>query len=525
MQETLELITVYLRGIWRYRWYAMLVAWLLLLAGWGFVSTKPVTFTASAKIYVDTQTVLQPLLKGLALERDTGAYLGLMVRELISRPNLEQVAHSIGLDQQAETPQELEVALSGMGRRIKVDGSRASARARQQDFFAISYSDKDPKRATQVVDALIVNFVDKTVEESLRDSQAANRFLEQQIAEQKQKLSAAEARIADFKRQHAGALPEEGANFFQRVQAAQAAIDNVDLQIIEAEYRRNSLQNQLAGIPATITGASTGTRIVSTATGSRIAALQARLDDLLLKYTEAHPDVIATRRSIIELKKQGNTTRSETIGGTAVPNPVYQQLKVELSQIESETSVLQARRAEFLRREQRLQERRETLTQVETELQALNQEYEFAKQKLDALVARQGPATLLDDVETAEKSGRFRVIEPPRIQETWPIIQRNRLILTTMVLAAGVGGGLGIAFLLSQLWPAVYGRHALYELTGRPAFGAISQVLTRRILWRRRLDLTAFVVIGTTLLAAHGTALFIELSNLQTLLKGFGSAG
>ncbi|NJN48329.1 MAG: AAA family ATPase, partial [Candidatus Competibacteraceae bacterium] len=509
----------------RYRWYAMLVAWVLLLAGWGFVSIKPVTFTASAKIYVDTQTVLQPLLEGLALEKDTGAYLGLMVRELVSRPNLEQVAHSIGLDQQAKTPQDLEVALSKMGQQIRVDGSRASAMATQQDFFAISYPDNDPKRATQVVDALIANFVDKTVEESLRDSQSANRFLEQQIAEQKQKLSAAEAKIADFKRQHADALPEQGVNYFQRVQAAQAAIDDVDLQIIEAEYRRNSLQSQLTEIPATITGASAGTRTVSTATGSRIAALQARLDDLLLKYTEAHPDVIATRRSIKELKKQGDTTRSEVIEGNAIPNPVYQQLKVALSQIESETSVLRARRAEFSRRVQRLQERRETLTQVEAELQALNQEYEFAKQKLDALVARQGPATLSDDVDEAEKEKRFRVIDPPRVQETWPIIQRNRLTLTTMVLAAGIGGGLGVAFLLSQLWPAVYGRHALYELTGRPVFGAISQVLPHRVRWRKRLDFAAFVVIGTTLLAAHGAALFVDLSKLQTMLQSLGGAG
>jgi polysaccharide chain length determinant protein (PEP-CTERM system associated) len=244
-----------------------------------------------------------------------------------------------------------------MERRVRVDGSRASDRASQQDFFTISFPDTDPKRATQVVDALITNFVHKTVQESLRDSEAANRFLEQQIAEQKQKLSAVETQIADFKHQHAGALPEQGVNYFQRVQAAQAAIDDVDLQIIEAEYRRNSLQSQLADIPATITGASTGTRTVSTATGSRIKALQARLDDLLLKYTEAHPDVIATRRSIKELNKQGGTTRSETIEGPAMPNPVYQQLKVALSQIESETSVLRARRAEFSRRVQRLQER------------------------------------------------------------------------------------------------------------------------------------------------------------------------
>jgi polysaccharide chain length determinant protein (PEP-CTERM system associated) len=353
----------------------------------------------------------------------------------------------------------------------------------------------------------------------------AKAFLEQQINEQKTRLATAESRIAEFKREHADLLPEQGANYFQRLQNAQAAVDDVDLQITEAEYRRSALQEQLEDTPQTLQGTSTDTRTVITATGSRVAVLQERLDELLLKYTEKHPDVIATRRSLEEIKRQGEMTRSEKVSGPPVPNPVYQQLKVTLGQVESEISALRVRRQVYSRRVQSLQERREPLTQVEAELQSLNQDYDLAKQKFDALVARQGPANMAGNVEEAGEDVRFRIIDPARVQETWPEVAQNRLVLTTMVLAAGVGGGLGIAFLLSQLWPTIYGRRALNELTGLPVYGVISQAKMTRGRWRKKLDYAVFVLIAATLLSVHGTALFMELAKHKEILRGIGGVG
>lgn len=525
MQDTFELVIDYLRNIWRYRWYAMVVAWVVILVGWEIViNYKPVTYTASAKVYVDTQTVLKPLLKGLALEKDSGIYIGLMVRQLVSRTNLEQVAHDIGLDQDVKAGQNLENFYTGLERKVRVDGSRVTSGSSQSDYFAISYSDTNPLRAKKVVQALIDSFADKTVGESLRDSKAAKQFLEQQIEQQKVEVDAAESRIAEFKRNHLNVLPEQGNGYFQRLQAAQAAVDDVDLQISEAKYRRNALREQLKDTPETVKG-SPDTRTVPNERGSRIATLQARLDELLLKFTEQHPDVIAARRNIDEIMKQGGTTRNEVVSNSFIPNPVYQQLKIAFGQVESEISALQVRKTVFMHRVQQLQDRREPLTQAEAELQKLNQDYGSEKKKLDALLGRLGPADLAGSVEQAGEDVRFRVIDQVRVQEAWTDVAKNRVALTTMVLIAGVGGGVGLAFLLSQISPVVYGRRIPTELTGLPVFAVVSLMMTRQRRWRMRLDITAFVVISVILVSAHVIALYLELAKYREILQGIGGAG
>lgn len=520
MQETFEQIIRYVRDIWRYRWVVIAAAWLVVIAGWAALSYKPIVYTASAKIYVDTYTVLQPLLKGIAIEKDPGAYLGLMTRLLVSRPNLEQVAQIVGRNREAMTVNEWETFLNGMERNIQVEGSRATEGARQSDFYKISYPNKDPQFAIQVVQALISTFADKTLKESFRDYAAAQQFLSQQISKQREELIAVDSKISQFKREHIDDLPKEGVNFFQRLQDAQTAVDEVQLKIKEAQKRRDDLRRQLAEIPATQKAISTDGKPVLSPIGTRLQELKSRLDGLLLQYTDQHPDVIAARRSIAELEKQ---LSSESI--PVMPNPVYQQLKVALGQAESEIAALQARTDEYQNRVQELQERTEGLTEVEAELQRLNQDYDSAKQKYEALLARQDSATMAENVEQAGDDARFRVVDPPRILENANDVIRSRLLLTSGVLGAGFAGGVGVAVFLALLWPVVYDKRSLSELTSLPVVGTISQVSTWTMLVKRYFGLAGFLLTSLILFAGHGLAVFMDINSIKSTLQALGSSG
>lgn len=507
MQETLGGIIFYARSIWRYRWYAMAVTWLIVLLGWAVVSKKPVIYTASAKVYVDTSTVLQPLLKSSAVEQDTSTIIGLMARQLVSRAYLEHVIRTVGLDRQATASQGLEIILARLEQDLLVTGNRISEGAKQLDFYTLSYSDANPKLAKQVIEALITTFIEKMVGENVLDSGTAKQSLAQEIKQYKEDLVAAETRLREFKRVHADELPEQ-THYFQHLQAAQAAVDEVDLQITEAEFRRNELRQQLAQ-----TATTSGSMPVA---DSRLLALKKRLDELLAKYTENHPSVIATRRAIAELEKNQEIITREVKKGLTIPNSAHELLKGKLSKAESEIAVLWARKNEFLRRVQTLRKMKETLTKVETELQGLNQDYEAAKKKYDALIGRQNSATLVGNIEQSDENARFKVIDPPRILDTWPDKMRAQLLLTSGVLAAGIAGGLVVAFLLSQLWPVIYGQRALQELTETPVLGMISRTKASRM--RSRLDLAAFILIGTTMLGIYGVAVFMMLNNIKSIM-------
>src|SRR5688572_10158324 len=95
--EQLERILDEARSIWRFKWTAMGVAWLVAVLGWGFVYTIPDVFEARARVFVDTSTALRPLLQGLAIDSAVQPQLDLVRQALLSRPHLEKVASETDL--------------------------------------------------------------------------------------------------------------------------------------------------------------------------------------------------------------------------------------------------------------------------------------------------------------------------------------------------------------------------------------------------------------------------------------------
>src|SRR5215813_4097779 len=92
--------------LWRRRWLALGIAWPLCLAGWLIVALLPNKYLATARIYVDTETLLAPLLKGIAVDVDMNQQVEVMQRTLLSRPNLQKVLRATELDLLTATPED-----------------------------------------------------------------------------------------------------------------------------------------------------------------------------------------------------------------------------------------------------------------------------------------------------------------------------------------------------------------------------------------------------------------------------------
>ena len=71
MNEQLVKVYGYLHGMWRYRWSALLIAWIVALIGWFVVFSLPDQYEANAVVYVDSDSVMKPLLEGLAVDTDS----------------------------------------------------------------------------------------------------------------------------------------------------------------------------------------------------------------------------------------------------------------------------------------------------------------------------------------------------------------------------------------------------------------------------------------------------------------------
>lgn len=513
MNEILERILAYLRGIWRHRWPALACAWAVCVAGWIVVLLLPDQYQATARVFVDTQSILRPLLQGLAVEVNPDAQIGLVARTLLSRPNLEQIALTTGLDAQARDPVAVDRLFDRLKEQINLSG------AGRENLYTITFENQDPELARKVVETVVAVFQNNLVGDTREDSNAAQRFLEEQILEYETRLTEAENRLKDFKIKNVGLMPSEGQNYYARMQQVVAELEATRLKLAQAESRRNSLQQQLSGSARQPVGDDDEGAMVLPI-DARIRSLEQKLDELLIQYTEKHPDVSVLQRTIADLKKQRDqdlAQYSASLTGkdpdhsarSLKTNPVYQQLKVALAREEANIASLRVQADEYERRRSELQKQVSTIPKVEAELAALNRDYEVNRKKHDDLVARRESARLSQQAEQSKQDVRFKIIDPPRVppKPTGP----KRLLLASIVLAAGLGAGVGLAFLMAQLWPTFDSRYTLKQVTNIPVFGSVGLVLSPAAQRRERLQTVVYVALVGMLLLSYAGLVAVQI--------------
>ena len=512
MNEIVEQVFDYLRGIWRNRWYALGCAWLICLVGWVVVFLLPNQYQASAQVFVDTQSILRPLLQGLTVEVNPDAQVGLVAKTLLSRPNLEQIALTSGLDVQAKDPVAMDRLLNRLRERIDLVG----AGRENPNLYSITFEDRDPQLAKKVIQTVVEVFQVNLVGDTRQDSAAAQRFLEQQIGEYETRLSEAENRLKEFKLRNVGRMPSEGQTYNARLQQAATDLSTVRLELTQAENRRNSLQRQLQdALQQQLKGDS---EVVVLPIDQRIQSLEQNLDELLIRFTEKHPDVNILRQTIADLKKQREKDRVRYAASIAESggnvrgqniNTVYQQLKVKLAEEEANIASLQTRADEYMRRYKELQGQVSTLPQIEAELAALNRDYEVNRQQYEQLRTRLESARLSEQAEQSKQDVRFRIVDPPRVppKPTRP----RRLLLMTMVLGAGLGAGMGLAFLIAQLWPTFDSRRSLMRIADIPVFGGVGLVLSPAALRRARSQTLIYISLVGMLLLTYAGLVVVQI--------------
>lgn len=511
MNELIDMVLGYLRGIWRNRWYALACAWLVCVIGWVGVFMLPDKFRASARVFVDTQSILRPLLQGLTVEVNPDAQVALVARTLLNRPNLEQIAEKSGLLDKVETPMGKERLLDQLNNQINLLGSGRE----NPNLYIISFEDDNPQIAKKVIQSVVDLFQNSLVGDTQKNAEAAQRFLDEQVKLYELRLIEAENRLKEFKLNNIGRMPSEGQTYSARLQQSAADLSNVRLELTQAENRRNSLQQQLhEALQQQLKGDS---EVIVLPIDQRIQSLEQNLDELLIRFTEKHPDIDILRQTIADLKNQREQERIRYAASLAESgsgargqnvNTVYQQLKVRLAEEEATIASLRTRADEYMRRYRELQTQISTLPQIEAELVALNRDYEVNRLQHEQLLARRESARLSQDAEQSKQEVRFRIIDPPQVpmKPTSP----RRLLLMTMVLAAGLGAGVGLAFLIAQLWPTFDSRASLTRITDIPVFGSVSAVLSPVALRRERRWIAAYVSLSGMLVVTYAGLVVVE---------------
>lgn len=487
MQDLIYKLRSELHGAWRFRRYALITAWLVCVIGWLVVLSLPDKFQARARVNVDTQTALRPLLEGIAVDPDFETQLNLVRQVLLGSANLQNVARQVGFDIAGTDAAERDALLADLSRRIEITLEPPTVRDPRipNTLYSISYTDANRERALQVVDVLLNSFVENTLGSGRTGTVSAQRFLREQLTDYNRRLVEAEAKLADFKKQNVGLVPGAEGDYFSRLQTEIREINRIEAALAVAASRRAELGRQLRGetpfVPQTESAATSRTGSSGPQdTAARIQEAQTRLDELLLRFTDKHPDVIATRETLEQLRqrqkeelaalKRGDLGAVAATGASS--NPVYQSIQLQLNETDVQIASLRGELAEHQRNEARLRKVVDTVPEVEAEFARLTRDYDVTKTQYNELLQRLERAKVSGG---AEESGvaKFNIVDPPSVGFN-PVFP-NRPLLLAAVLIAGVALGGAIAYLLHLLRPVFVDSRSMAEITGVPVLGSVTR--------------------------------------------------
>jgi polysaccharide chain length determinant protein (PEP-CTERM system associated) len=489
MDELIQQSLRRLRGMWHRRWIGLAAAWIVAIVGVVLVYRFPERYEASARVYVDTQSVLRPLLAGLSIQPNLDEQVALVSRTLINRPNIEKLVRMADLDLAVKSGPEHEELVDNVMKSVHLNGDVKT------NLYVISYRDANPQQATKVVQSLVSIFVESSLGNKRQDTRDAVKFIDEQKRQYEVSLKNAEDRLKDFRLKYLGVAGQGNSqDYFGRLAALSNDIETARVELRAASEARDSYKRDLAGeTPVLLPEGpqAAGDSMAIADIDARLAAQKAQLDTLLQRYTDEHPDVVGARRVIKQLEEQrAKEQRAEQAAATsgnarvapAGTSPVYQQMKVSLADAEANVASLRAKLASYESQYAQLKSAARLVPQAEAEFAQLNRDYDVQKKTYETLLARRESAAIGEGVQDAGGT-QFRVIDPPRVSPT-PVAP-GRMALLGVVLLGAIGAGLAAAFVANELRPIFQDVDSLREATQRPILGMVT-VLPNEASGRRK---------------------------------------
>jgi polysaccharide chain length determinant protein (PEP-CTERM system associated) len=228
MQEIVQQVLVILRGMWKFRWPGLVVAWVTAIVGVVVVMKIPDQYEATARIYVDTDSILKPLMAGLTVQPNLEQQIGMLSRTLLSRPNLEKLIRMADLDLKNAGRNDQEALIQKLTEGIRI------GTAGGLNLYSMSYRDSEPERAKRVIQSMVSIFVESGLGTSRKDTDSAKTFLNEQIKTFEARLEEAEARMKEFRLRNIATQSGDGRDAASRLAESNSQLEQARLQLREA---------------------------------------------------------------------------------------------------------------------------------------------------------------------------------------------------------------------------------------------------------------------------------------------------
>jgi len=399
--------------LWQRRYYVLICFLVLLLVGIVAAFGLPRTYRSTATLLVQSQDLPTSIVESptnSAVEQR----IARIREQVLSRGDLIQLIEQDDLYPSERRTKPLSTIIEKMRHSTNVgalssDIGQSSGTQNNTIAIAMSFDYPDPGKAQAVLQSFVSKFLTMDSQDVEDQATLTVRFLQDQAGKLQAQISTVEGQLTELKARNGAALATNGMPAVLdtgSVSAQIAALQNENRQLI-AQNRRGGNGTDALG-----------------AAEAALAAAQAQ-------YSDSHPDVVAAKERVKELRQMSaargvDTTLQEQI---AANNAAIRQLmdQRDATMAKANAAVAGSARAPAIL---------EQAMQLENRATALRNQYQ---QVAENLLKAQNSARMA----TEQRAERLSLVEPANLPDR--PFSPNRPFL----IAAGAAAGLGLGLLLA----------------------------------------------------------------------------
>ena len=411
----------------------------------------PKVFTTSTSILVEDRNIVQPLMQGAAVATEV-TDRGRNAREVIhGRRIMDQILEDGGWLKDAMT-------LEDRQRIIEQIKSRTVVTQVGRNIIRIEYRDENSERVFHTTQKFADLFMQESMSAQAAESSAAFSFIEKQTQEYQEKLARTEEKLKQLRSGALGARAGNETEVMTRMNEVQTRIERANQELREAEIKGASLERQVSGEAEATTAITRDTQYEA-----RMGELQTKLDALRLSYHDTHPDIVQIKLQIQSLTDRANAQRERRdqakksgraeADQSAVNNPVYQQLRRDLSQNQVTVESLRGRIADAQGQMQQEMSRGRLMHTEDARLAELTRDYQVNRDIYQDLLRRRENARVSMNLDRGRQGLTFKILEPATVPLSPKGLRFAHFVAGGILL--GILVPLGLIFARLQLDPRI----------------------------------------------------------------------
>jgi polysaccharide chain length determinant protein (PEP-CTERM system associated) len=514
----------YMKLLWRRRYFILAPFVITSAALCWAIQGLPNIFESRTMIIVFPPRVSPNYVQPVS-QVDVGSRLSTIQKQVTSRTELQRIINRFGLyKEMVERNAPIEQVIDEMQRHIFVSTSAGTS------TFTISYQGPDPRTVRDVTAELAARFIDANSDETRREAYTTIDQLEDQIETVKTQLEQIEKARAGYLVRNPDAIPGQEQSMLGQMnslsmirQSQQSSIDSLRAQISANEQLLAAMRSQDGSEPETPLAAGQTEGQLR----ARRADFEAQLRQLLLKYTEKAPEVIAVRAHLDSINRELDDLRNRTEQDKAARraartvNPQVQSMEIKIA---TDKKDLERKQLEIERTNAQiaeLQSRLRSTPLLATEATKIDRDYEVLRKRYDDLISKRDNAKFGAKVINDFSGETFRMQDPASLPET-PVSPKRRLLYTLSLVIGLLTGVIAAIAMEARAMMTIRDAKDVAHYTRLPMLVTVPKIVTEQERRMKPLMVTAKAFGMVILVAAAIPLLYqaIKVSRLLNFLTG-----